>query len=117
MRVYLNCSSCSGQYVRATWPKPSQTVDTFVAILIERKQYREGSELVNPTLLATISSLCGPLPCLFLDREELSMSSLDIKIFLTGHKEFLKIEKRDYIVRRYLTGPTGRGLIVHGVQE
>lgn len=36
------------------------------------------------------------------------MSSLDIKTFLTGHKEFLKIEKRNCIVRKYLTGPVGR---------
>lgn len=36
------------------------------------------------------------------------MSSLDIKTFLTGHKEFLKIEKRKCIVRKYLTGPARR---------
>lgn len=49
------------------------------------------------------------------------MSSLDIKTFPAGHKRFLKIEKSNCIVRKYLANATCReegvlGLLVHGVQ-
>lgn len=78
-------------------------IDNFGPNLIERNQYSQLSELLDFTLVSTVSSFCGSFSHSFLDREgeELVACSLDTKASSTGHAEVLKMEKRNSIVRKY----------------
>lgn len=84
-------------------PKSSQMIDSFGTNLIERNQYSQLSELLNSTLVSTVSSFCGPFSHSFLEREgeELVTCSLYTKASFLDMRKVLKMEKRNSFVRKH----------------